>query len=283
MPDLIMHCNYFERGYSVQQTFEKAVQHGYDGLELRGRPRDEAMSTDDYLDIIAAEKQRTGVQVVLALNTNFMNPDADARKAELEHWSGVLKRGMDMGVTTYNAMSGGVRPDDVGPYEYDKTGSGAATDDNWNWAAEAYRQLGAIAEQGGARLAFETHMNLLTDLAGSTKKLLDMIDSPAVGANLDMGNIILHPNGETLDEALEILKGKVYYTHLKNVFLVRGGGWIGCHISDGVIDNYRFLEILKQQGYDGPLGLEAPRQGDRNYFAAVDCGYVRSICQALDW
>lgn len=283
MPDVIMHCNYFERGYSVQQTFDKAVRHGYDGVELRGRPRDEGMSTDEYLDLVAAEKKRTGIQVVLALNSNLMNPDADERRAQLEHWSHVLKRGIDMGVLTYNAMSGGLSCETAGRYEYDKTGSGAAEDEHWKWAAEGYQELGAIAQQGGARLAFETHMGLLTDIAAPTRKLLDMIDSPAVGANLDMGNIVLHPKGETLDEALEILEGKVYYTHLKNVYLVPGGGWICCHISDGVIDNYRFLEILQRQGYDGMIGLEAPRQGDRNHFAAVDCQYVRSICRDLDW
>jgi len=283
VPKLIMHCNYFERGYPVETTFDKAAEHGYDGLELRGRQRDEAMSLDDYLDLIEREQERTGLEVVLALHGNYMNPDAEARKAEVEHWSYVLQRGIDMGIKTYNAMCGGVRPEGIGPYEYDKCGSGAGTEEHWKWATEAYQTLGAIAEQGGAKLAFETHMVALTDLAAPTKKLLDMIGSPAVGANLDMGNIVLHPTGESLDDALEILKGKIYYTHIKNVYIVPGGGWICCHISDGVIDNYRFMKILKEQGYDGPLGLEAPRQGDRNHFARVDCQYMQAVCEDLGW
>jgi len=283
VPNLIMHCNYFEGGYPVETTFDKAVEHGYDGVEMRGRPRDEAMSLDDYLNLVESEKRRTGLEVVLALHGNYMTDDAEARKAEVAHWSDVLKRGIDMGVTTYNAMCGGIRPEDFTGYEYDKCGSGAATEEHWKWATEAYQQLGAIAEAGGARLAFETHMVALTDTAAPTKKLLDMIDSPAVGANLDMGNIVLHPTGETLEEALEILAGKIYYTHLKNVYIVPGGGWICCHISDGVIDNYKFAEILKRQGYDGPLGLEAPRRGDRNHFAKVDCEYMRSVLADLDW
>jgi len=283
VPNLIMHCNYFERGYPVETTFDKAVEHGYDGVEMRGRPRDESMSPDDYLNLVESEKQRTGIEVVLALHGNYMTDDADERQAEVEHWGYVLKRGIDMGVTTYNAMSGGISPGDIGPGEYDKCGSGAATDDHWKWAAEAYQTLGAIAEQGGARLAFETHMGLLTDVAAPTRKLLDMIDSPAVGANIDMGNIVLHPTGEALEEVLDILKGKIYYTHIKNVYIIPGGGWICCHISDGVIDNYKFMEILKDQGYDGPIGLEAPRQGDRNYFAKVDCEYMKSVCDALGW
>ncbi len=283
MPNFIMHCNYFETGYSVETTFDKAVEHGYDGVEMRGRPRDESMALDDYLDLVDKEKQRTGIEVVLALHGNYMTDDADERKAEVEHWGYVLKRGIDMGVTTYNAMCGGISPDDVDPREWDKCGSGAASDEHWKWATEAYQALGAIAEAGGARLAFETHMVALTDIAAPTGKLLDMIDSPAVGANIDMGNIVLHPTGESLEEALDILKGKIYYTHLKNVYIVPGGGWICCHISDGVIDNYKFMEILKDQGYDGPIGLEAPRQGDRNYFAKVDLAYIRSVVADLDW
>ena len=283
MPNLIMHCNYFERGYPVETTFDKAVEHGYDGVEMRGRARDEAMSTDEYLDLVEKEKQRTGIEVVLALHGSFMTDDAGERASQLDNWGHVLRRGIDMGVTTYNAMSGGITADDMGPGEYDKSGSGAATEDHWKWAAEAYRALGAIAQEGGVRLAFETHMGLLTDVAAPTKKLLDMIDSPAVGANIDMGNIVLHPNGETLEEVLDILKGKIYYTHLKNVYLVPDGGWICCHISDGVNDNYKFMEILKGDGYDGPVGLEAPRQGDRNYFAWVDREYIASVCADLGW
>ncbi len=283
MPNVIMHCNYFEQGYRVEATFEKALEHGYDGVEMRGRPRDAAMGLDEYLDLVEREKQRTGLEVVLALRGNHVDEDPDARKAALEHCTHVLKRGTEMGVTTFNARPGKIRPEHMGQYQFDKAGSGAATEKHWQWVADAHRILGEIAQQAGARIGFETHCASLTDLAAATRKLVDLIASPAVGVNLDMANIALHPTGETLEEALDILAGKIYYTHIKNLYLVPGGGSVGCRVSDGVIDNYKFVQTLKEQGYDGPIGMEVSGRGDHDYFAKVDLAYIRSVVADLDW
>lgn len=283
MPKLIMHCNYFERGYTVEQTFEKALQHGFDGVELRGVPRDEVMSRDDYLDLVASLKESSGLEVVLALRPDELADDTDIRRANLARWAHVLTRGLEMGVTTFNARCGKVPNPQAGPFEFDRAGSGAAREEHWQWAVEAWRQFGAMAHEGGARMGFETHTVCLTDTATATRGLIDRIDSPAVGANLDMGNIVLHPRGESLAQALQILRGRLYYTHLKNVYLVPGGGWIGCRLSDGVVDNHAFLRILMEQGYDGLLGLEVSGAGDRNYFARSDRAYVQETCRELGW
>ncbi|MFO7945490.1 MAG: sugar phosphate isomerase/epimerase family protein [Armatimonadota bacterium] len=283
MPDLIMHINYFERGYPLSYAFDKAIEHGFDGIEVRGFSRD-GLESDDYLDTVEAEIERTNIpNVTMSLNANFMVSDPEKRDEELERWTHVLKRGADMGVETFNAFTGSLAVEGIDPLKFDRNGSGCATADHWNWAVDAYKALGAVADDVGARLAFETHNNYLHDLATPARKLVDMINSPAVGVNLDMGNIVLNDNGEPLEEALDILEGKIYYLHIKNMFLPRGGGFVPVHISDGVIDNRVMFRILMEQGYDGPVGLEAPRQGDRDYFAEQDIAYIKSVCEDLGW
>lgn len=283
MPDVIMHCNYFEHGYTVAETFDKVVEHGYDGIELRGRPRFDN-TTEEYLDDVEKQMKRTGItSLVLSLPGDFMKADSEVRAASVDELTYVLKRGMDMGCRTFNAMCGALAAPGFDYGEFEKHGSNYASSEHWQWATAAYQQLGAVAAEGGARIAFETHNVYIHDLAKPTKKLLDMIDCDAVGANLDMGNIVLHADGESLEDALEILKGKLYYVHLKNMLRLRPGGFAAVGLAEGCIDNRQFLRILKKQGYDHPIGVEAPRPGDRDYFAASDLAYTRSLLEYLDW
>lgn len=278
-----MHINYFERGYSLSYAFDRMAAHGFDGIELRGYSR-EGAADEEYLDLVAEEIERNdGCTVIMSLNADFMTSDDQKREEELQRWMKVLKRGADMGVQTFNAFTGSLTVDGIDALKFDRHGSGCATADHWGWAVDAYQALGAVADERDVRLAFETHNNYLHDLATPARKLVDMINSPAVGVNLDMGNIVLNDNGEPLEETLDILEGKIYYLHLKNMLLPRGGGFIPVHISDGVIDNRVMFRILMEQGYDGPVGIEAPRQGDREYFAEKDLSYVRALCEDLDW
>lgn len=282
MPDLYMHVNYFEGGYSMDQTFDKVLEYGFDGVELRGFSRD-GLCTDEYLGIVQKEMDRTGLtNVVLSLNADFMQ-GGKKWEDELNRWSDVLQKGIDMGVRTFNSFTGTLLAQGTTYIEFDKNGSGCATLDQWELAIDAYKHLGAIAEKGGARIAFETHNCYLHDLATPTKKLLDMIDSPAVGANVDMGNIVLNVNGETLENALEILNSKIYYIHLKNMIKLPGGGFLGTGMGDGCINNRAFLRILHEQGYAGIVCLEAPRAGDRDHFAQSDLAYTKAVCEYLGW
>jgi len=40
---------------------------------------------------------------------------------------------------------------------------------------------------------------------------------------------------------------------------------------------------LKEAGYDGPLCIEAPRNGDREWFAKADITYLKLLMQDLEW
>ncbi len=282
MPQLIMHINYFEQGYDLPTAFDKALQYGFDGIELRGAMKD--VSRDDYLNLMARQIKRTGIpSVTVAIPCDLTMIDADHREANTSDAIDLLRKTAALGVHVYNTYAGSLLSPNAPYMEFDKNGSAAASEDQWEWAAEGYRQLGAVAEDLGVRLGFETHNCYIHDLAGATAKLLDIIGSPSIGSNLDYGNIVLNKNGESLDDTIEILKGRIHYVHLKNVYMPVGGGFFVCPMSDGVINNRRFLELLRAIGYEGPIALEAPRQGDRDHFAQEDIGYIRQACNEIGW
>ncbi len=192
---IIMHVNYCEQGQTIQEMCQKAVAWGYDGIEFRRKRRGIDETPEAYVDEVAKSAEAAGLKYVLfgGPGINLATEDATERKAQIEEGVEFYRLAAQrVKLTVCNVGAGLIprRDRSAQASDYHASGSGAATEDHYEWAAEGYRELGALAEEFGFKMAFETHMGCLTDLPDPTKKLLDMIDSPAVGANLDYGNMI---------------------------------------------------------------------------------------------
>lgn len=288
---IIMHVNYCEQGQTIPDMCRKAVTWGYDGIEFRRCRRGVDETLEQYLDAIAKAAEETGLKHVLfgGPGFNMMTSDAAVRKAEIKEGLRFYKLATErMKLTVCNTSSGALsKKDPSAPaWRYDLSGSGAAGEEHYQWAAEGFRELGALAESLGIKLAFETHMGCLADLPQPTKKLLDMIGSPAVGANLDFGNMVYFPNPPSLSAAISTLSRRIYMLHLKNVYSVNLDDrkvMIPCALGDGIINNREFMNLLRADGFNGPICIEAPRQGDREWYAQEDIRYLKSVLQDIGW
>ena len=289
---IVLHVNYVEQGQTVSEMCEKAVEWGYDGIEFR-RKRSQRKypelneTSEQYLDLIAESVQKTGLKYVLfgGPGANLMSSDDKVREKEIEECITFFKMANErFKLTVCNTMAGPLTTKAEPSYKYDKQGSAIAASEQWKWAAEGFKTLGDLASELGFRFAFETHMNYIHDLPESAKKLIDMIDRESVGINLDYGNIACFPKPVSLSETINICANKLYYIHLKNMFRLRNtpyNSFIACGMGDGIVNNREFLTILKKNGYEGPLCLEAPRQGDRELFAKEDIAYIRTLLEEL--
>ena len=56
---------------------------------------------------------------------------------------------------------------------------------------------------------------------------------------------------------------------------------ITAQLADGEINTRHLLRLLKKSGYEGPICLEGPRAGDREWFARQDVSYVRKLLVEL--
>ncbi|MBI3947646.1 MAG: sugar phosphate isomerase/epimerase, partial [Armatimonadetes bacterium] len=287
---IIMHVNYCEQGQTYPEMCRKAVAWGYDGIEFRSMRRGTGRRPweptgeppEEYIEEIARSAEDAGLKHVLfgGPGINLSSPDPEVRKKEIERGLHFYKAAAErVKLTVCNVGGGGIpKKDPNAPsWDYRAVGSGAADEEHFQWCAEGFRQLGALAVKYGFKMAFETHMGGLTDLPEPTKKLLDMIGSPAVGANLDYGNMVYFTKAPTLEEAVSTLAGRIYMVHLKNSQQVGRGGdgpsvvaRFATSLADGVINNREFLRLLKATGFDGALCIEAPRAGDREWFARED-------------
>ncbi|MEW6355732.1 MAG: sugar phosphate isomerase/epimerase [Planctomycetota bacterium] len=275
---LCMH-SYTFRAYPLDRALKKSAQYGWDGLELNGKHFD-AANLKTSLDEIIEKAAKHGVDItVIDFPGNFIQDDRDAAKRSVEqiaHWISLVR---NYGIQIMNGGVGSLVGEN--PRDYGRNGSALATDEHYERAASALRQLGAQAESEGVTLTLEIHMNTLHDTAASTLKLLNMVGSRAVLANPDPGNMYATSTAEDGVQAISTLAGRIGLAHLKNCVNVNGAYNYSTLLESGDIDFFKVLDALKKTGYDGPITIEYCGLGDPNVAAARDIVYARSVLNEL--
>ena len=278
---LIMHINYFEQGQSLEYTVRRAVELGFDGVEFRRKRTGVEETVTEYLDELKRCSEMYGLRYVLfgGPAINVMTQDQEVIRREIDSYKNFLTEAdKRFSLSCINFMTGTLTDKNFANYEYEHHGSGCAQDWHWEVAAEACREIADFAPH--VKFAFETHMNYIHDLATSTRKLVDMIDRPNFGINLDYGNSVYFARGTypAMDKSIEICGDKLFYTHMKNS--VPGTPRrTPTALSQGEINHRIYVNKLCEIGFNGMIGIEAPRQGDREYFAEEDLAYIKSVLQ----
>ncbi len=293
MNQTIMHVNYGEVRYNsygnhtVDDICKMAAEIGYDGIEFRSAPPKEFsdMPIKDYVKQIADAKKKYNLSTIMFSIgiADCANPDKDARERSIAEAIEKAQLVNDMCETTICNCFAAHTPSRLstapaGAYEF--TGSFAATPEQWELTADSFRKLGDAAVSLGMKFGFETHMNYIHDLPEATMKLVNMVDSPSIGVNMDFGNTVYFPVHPTVTEAIDMYGNKLFYTHLKNSSPVAGKR-MATALSDGEINHREYLAKLKEVGFSGPIGIEAPRPGDRVWFAQKDLEYYKAVMASI--
>ena len=270
---VIMHVNYCEQGQTIEEMCRKAAQWGFDGIEFRSRREKVEETPEEYLDKIEAGVKASGLRQVVfgSPGPALILEDAGERQRHVETAIALYRQAAErFGVRTCNLVTGWL-------------GIGEpVTDDHWAWQVNGCQDLADALANVDIRFGFETHRGYVHDTIESTRKLVEDIDRPSIGANLDYGNMV-HAEGQpSLEETIRIFGGKLHYVHLKNSVRLRGDkGRIATALAEGQINNRRFVQLLMEVGYDGPICVEAPRAGDREWFAQQDLAYIKSVLADL--
>lgn len=122
-----------------------------------------------------------------------------------------------------------------------------------DWLKDAVK----VAEDHGVKLAVENHIDYTSD---ECLELLERVDSPYLGLNLDTGNFL-----RLLDDPVagaEKLADYVYATHIKDLQPVKGVDareWYffsATPVGKGLVDNQKIAQILHDADYQGFLAVE---------------------------
>ncbi len=123
--------------------------------------------------------------------------------------------------------------------------------EEWRALVARTRPLVAAAEANGVRLALETEPGFYCGTSAELLRLIDEMDSPALGANMDIGHAFLvdrDPLG-----AIRSLGGRVFHAHLENM---RRGLHDHRLPHDGDMDLAAYLRALDAAGLDGPAAFD---------------------------
>jgi len=129
-----------------------------------------------------------------------------------------------------------------------------------------------VAERRGVKIGLECHAQYSKTPDG-LDRIYNLVDSPAIGINLDTGNAYLA--GQDVYAWLERVAERLVHLHAKDISVEhseaeRGkvtGTPVGCACGDGVIDWTRVIEIIrKKTPRDIVLSVECgtPDQAERS-------------------
>lgn len=294
MNKVIMHINYGEvrEGFYGKRTIDdickQAADIGFDGIEFRGKQPNEltSLSFREYASRIAEGKKKYGLsEILFGIDVDACtSEDKDAREKGITEAVEKARIANELcGTIVCNTFGPLLRSKiPTAPASPEFHGSALATERDWELTADAYSRVGRELEKIGVKFAFETHPKYLSDTPEASKKLVDLIDSPAIGINMDYGNTVYFPSRPSVEEAIDIYGDKLFYTHLKNSSPLPGTrARLATYLGDGEINHRAYLIKLREVGFKGPIGIEAPRTGDRLWFAQQDFKYFKSVMNSI--
>ena len=183
-------------------------------------------------------------------------------------------------------------PGAAGSFMGEPTSQGSsrlATADDFARTSKALHEYGEIAGAHGINITLEVHQHSITDNSWSTLHMLDLIDSPHVFVNPDLGNVywVYDEPEETSDEAIVALAPRSKYWHCKNLHRVHipeneHSIFIRVPLPDGDLD-YRFaISAMQDAGYDGYLAIEGATSGDALHQDRRSFEYVKSVLRDIN-
>jgi len=280
---VLLHVNYYEGPGKLDKLFQLAKRNGYDGIELRWKYRFDDMTQEQYQEKTAQLKQQyPDMELVFGGAIDFCRGDqAEVAKAtetylEFIQWAKDTCKSKVM-----NFFTGGLIAEDGEYTDFHRNGSAIAREDDYQRSAAGLKLIGNKAAELDMLIALETHNCYLHDLAAPSKKLIELTDHHAIGVNYDQGNIVINKNGESIDQVFELLDGKIYYAHLKNMMTYKNV-YLGTRLEEGHIDTLHVVDKLRTNLKSGMLALEYPVRGDGIIAAKRDMDYMRFIKEELN-
>jgi len=224
-----------------------AVEHEIDGLDLTVYwfPG----TGDNFLLPLKRLAYRNAVEIYsISIRTNLCRPTPQEQAGELQEIRKWIEVAHKLGAGHIRIFGGDAPP-------------GASLDQAADWAASV---LGRAAEESGKRgviLGLENHGGI-TARAETMIGILEKVDSPWAGINLDTGNFLQDPYGQ-----IEACAPYAVNVQVKTQVMAPGGKPVPA-------DWGRILQTLAAAGYKGYLALEY--EGKEDPVAAVP-RYLREL------
>ena len=221
-------------GYDMETAFKYAKAAGYDGIEVSAiGGMSEHLVLDRWRECVPQIK-RLAVQYRLELLA-MEQPSQDAGVMEA-----AMQAAVEAGIPIINCGPGG------------QTGN----EESFKQSVESLRKLARRAEHYGVTLCVKAHVGAAIHNTPTSLRLLEAIDSPAFGLDMDPSHI--HRAGENPVEAAAAVVQRIKHVHIRDCKgRQQGPGKPEDQANGrGDIDLLGYVRVLHENGYGGPLDLE---------------------------
>ena len=256
MMRLAFSTNAFVR-FSVIEAVERIAEIGYEGVEiLADVPHLYPFSVSETeLKRLTSVLDRCGLHVAnLNANTamgyygrtfweplfepSLANPDQAARKWRVDYSKRCIDLARVLGSRNVSITSGRVVP-------------GTSPETASNLLRESLEAVLEHAEKAGIRVGIEYEPGLLVERFEELRALIEVMNSPCLGANLDLGHS--HVLGEDPETVVAGLSPRIFHVHVEDIRSRKHH-----HLIPGLgeIDFTGLFEVLKRHAYDGFATVE---------------------------
>ena len=233
--------------YPIDKVIEHAASLGFAGVEVLHRQMtDESPS---YLNRLKRSALERGIALIMfSIHQDFVSPWADERAQAIRHTQYGIEMAQRLGIPAVRINSGRWRTirlfDDLMKAKGDEPPIPGYTEaDAIQWCIDSMAACMPAAEKAGVMLMLENHWGITTKV-DNLLRIVDGVNSPWLGINLDIGNFPVDPYPE-----IEKLAARAGIVHFKTYF---GGGEY--YTLD--LDYKRIAGILRKAGYKGYISLE---------------------------
>lgn len=239
--------------FPIESVIDRAAGLGLQGVEVLHRQMESEENA--YCQRLKQHAFLNGVDLIsLSIHQNFVSPDAEVRRQQIEHTLHCMELAYQMGIPCIRLNSGRWGTvesfDELMALRGDEPPlPGYTEDDAFGWCISSIEACLPTAERLGVTLALENHWGL-TRRAEGVLRIVDAIRSPWLAVLMDTGNFLEVPYPE-----LELLAPRAAYVHAKTYF--GGGEWYTLEL-----DYPRIAGLLQQAGFKGYVSLEFEGKAD---------------------
>ncbi len=169
---------------------------------------------------------------------SLANPDAGLRKWRIEYTMKCIDIAAFLGAKCISVTSG-------------KPVSGSYPEESWTILVESLDLIAGYARKMEVLVGLEYEPGLLVESCDELVELLNQVNSPCLGANLDVGHS--HVLGEDSATVIGKLGSKIFHVHLEDI---RGKKHYHRIPGTGDIRFTSIFEALTKVDYDGYLCVE---------------------------
>lgn len=216
------------------------AEYNFDAIDPTGYyfPGYPEVPTDEFMMKFKKQAFLLGLDISgTGVRNDFVNPDAAARKADIELVKKWVEAAAKMGIPNLRIFAG------TSAHE------GFSRDKVFEWMARDIKECCEYGKKFGVIIAIQNHNDFLKT-AADVDKIFEMVGSEWLGLNLDIGSY-------RLEDPFEAVRKNMKYAV---TWQIKENVWI--EGKETPTDFPKLFKIIKDGGYRGYLPLETLGAGD---------------------